>query len=95
MKRALAKELLEGIRVGKRFCLTSQHFEEEALAEDFSMDDVWYMLRQYRFTRDPEDRGNGMWRVRLDAMALDNRKARLVVDLSEDQLCVYVTIHAL
>jgi hypothetical protein len=95
LRRADAREVLEEIRAGKRLCWTSGHFEEEALAEGFSMNDIWFLLRRYRFTEDPEDRGNSMWRVRLDGRVLDGRRARLVLDLSRQQTCIYVTIHSL
>lgn len=93
MKRKRAREILEEIRIGRRYCRISDHFEEEALAEDFSIEDAWNILRRYKFLDDPEDRDNGMWRVRLEGETLDGRQARLVLDLGTKFACCYVTIH--
>ncbi len=95
MGRATARRLLKEIHNWKRFCLPTVHFEHEARAEDFMMEDVWCRLRQYTFMADPEDMGAKTWRVRIDGVVRDSRRARLVVDLSESSDCVYVTIHTL
>ena len=95
MKRMRAREILEEIRLGKRYCRVSDHFEEEALNEDFSIEDAWNILRRFKFLGDPEDRGRGLWRVRVDGETLDGRQARLVLDLGTEAPCCYVTIHGI
>ena len=74
MKRKQARVILEEIRLGKLYCRISDHFEEEALDEDFSIEDAWNILRQYKLLRDPEDQKNGLWRVRLEGETLDGRR---------------------
>jgi len=95
VERAVARQLLKEIHDWKRLCRTSLHFKDSARTEGFMIEDVWCLLRQYTFTTDPEDRGGDMWRVRLDGLVRDCRRARLVMDLSEAYDCVYVTIHTL
>ena len=60
MTRKRAREILEEIRLGKRYCRISDHFEEEALNEDFSIEDAWNILLKFKFLADPENRGKGL-----------------------------------
>jgi hypothetical protein len=95
MERREARRLLEDIRVGRRYCRLSGHFEQAALEDDFDLEDAWSILRRHAFDAEPEERRPGVWRVRLTGTARDSRPARLVIDLSEEQECAYITIHAL
>ena len=64
MERREARRLLAEIRVGKRYCRLSHHFEEALDDEDLSIEHVWQVLKTFNFKGDPEGRGDGSWRVR-------------------------------
>lgn len=95
MERREARRLLEEIRVGKRYCHLSEHFEEALDDEDFSIDDVWHVLRGYRFRGEPEEREDGSWRVRVDGLTIDGHTVRLVIDLGIEVTSAAVTVHSI
>lgn len=95
MERREARRLLEDIRVGRRYCHLSHHFEEALDDEDLSIEHVWQALKTFRFKGEPEKRGDGAWRVRVDGLTSDGQTVRLVIDLGIGVPSTYVTIHTI
>lgn len=95
MERREARRILEEIRVGKRYCRLSQHFEEALSDEDLSIEQVWHVLRTFTFRSDPEEREDGSWRVRVDGLTIDGQEVRLVIDLGIEAPSTYVTVHSI
>jgi hypothetical protein len=95
VNRREARPILKEIRIGKTLCWACEHFQEEASAEGYSLEDVWVILREFSFDGEPEHRHTGVWRVRLDGVSKDGRPTRLVIDLDPNQVSTYVTVYSL
>jgi len=96
MTRKEAEELVQRLAAQEIELVRSKHFWDETTDEGFRIQDVLWILKSRTGVTAPQyDEAHGNYKVEVVGEDMDGRRAKVVLGLRSDGLCIGITIHGL